>query len=36
MKKSILIFLCLLFGVCLTLTIKQTADANGHIDVVHF
>ena len=31
MKKSILIFLCLLFGVCLTLTIKQTADANGHI-----
>ena len=31
MKKSILIFLCLLFGVCFTLNIKQTADAKGHI-----
>ena len=31
MKKSILIFLCLLFGGCLTLTIKQTADAKGQI-----
>ncbi len=31
MKKSIFTFLCLLFGVCLTLTIKQTADAKGHI-----
>lgn len=31
MKKSILIFLCLLFGVCLTLNIKQTANAKGYI-----
>lgn len=31
MKKSIFTFLCMLFGVCLTLTIKQTADAKGHI-----
>lgn len=31
MKKSILIFLCLLFGVCFTLNIKQTADAKDHI-----
>lgn len=31
MKKSILIFLCLLFGVCLTLTTRQTADAKGKI-----
>ncbi len=31
MKKRILIFLCLLFGGYLTLTIKQTADAKGHI-----
>lgn len=31
MKKSIFIFLCLLFGVCLTLTTRQTADAKGYI-----
>ncbi|MCI8365044.1 MAG: leucine-rich repeat domain-containing protein [Eubacterium sp.] len=31
MKKSIFTFLRLLFGVCLTLTIKQTADAKGYI-----
>ncbi len=31
MKKSIFIFLCLLFGVCLTLTIKQTINAKGNI-----
>lgn len=31
MKKSIFIFLCLLFGVCFTLNIKQTADAKGYI-----
>ncbi len=31
MKKGILIFLCLLFGVCLTLNIKQTANAKGYI-----
>lgn len=31
MKKSILIFLCLLSSVCLTLTIKQTINAKGNI-----